>query len=382
MGRVIQFNVVYTIPTGAKREYGVVTMQNGAVLPLQCLKEGTVKVRNDGGRRDDTEFTKTLMEKFKDAEAMAKTESVGLWASVDGRVETVYEVADPQAFLATWKGKPIESVVERVITGDRIIVRLLLEPARHVQTLVLIAGVRAPMTKRIITSDDKEQPGEPLGEEAQAFVEERLLQRNVKVEILGVSPQNQLISSVIHPNGNIAVFLLEDGLARCIDHHSTILGGEMAKLRQAERLAKDRKKGLFKDHVGVQSSSGDLDAIVCKVQTADTLYIRNKAGKEKRISLSSIRQPKPGDASQAVFQADAKEFLRKRIIGKHVKVTIDGKRPASEGYEERDVATVMYSNKSIALVLVESGFASVIRHRRDDGTSNLLLYRGTHKLIR
>jgi len=75
---------------------------------------------------------------------------------------------------------------------------------------------------------------------------------------------------------------------------------------------------------------------------------------------------RPSDPAQSLFQADAKEFLRKKLIGKHVRVQIDGKRPAQDGYEEREMATVTIGEKNIALLLVESGYASVIRHRQTD----------------
>lgn len=84
------------------------------------------------------------------------------------------------------------------------------------------------------------------------------------------------------------------------------------------------------------------------------------------MNLSSVRQPKPTDPAQAPWGAEAKEFLRKRLIGKHVKFTIDGKRPATEGYDEREMATITYNGKNIGMLLVENGFASVIRHRADD----------------
>lgn len=75
---------------------------------------------------------------------------------------------------------------------------------------------------------------------------------------------------------------------------------------------------------------------------------------------------RPSDPNQAPFGAEAKEFLRKRLIGKHVKVHIDATRPAQEDFEAREMATITYSNKNVALMLVENGWASVIRHRRDD----------------
>lgn len=258
--------------------------------------------------------------------------------------------------------------MEKVLSGDRLIVRLLLSPTEHVQTMVLLAGIRAPATKRTNPSDGKEQPAEPFGDESQQFVEMRLLQRNVVANVLGVSPNGQIVATIKHPvNGNIAPFLLKAGLARCTDHHTTLLGQEMSALRQAEKAAKDSRQGVFQDHVAQKTSpSGELEAIVSRVQSADTLFLRGKAGAERRINLSSVRQPKPTDPKQQPWGPEAKEFLRKKLIGKHVKFHVDGKRAATEGYDEREMATVTFQGKNVGLLLVENGMASVIRHRQED----------------
>ena len=257
-------------------------------------------------------------------------------------------------------------VVEKVLTGDRLIVRLQETPTNHVQTLLLIAGIRAPNTKRVNNSEGTEHPAEPLGEEAHEFVETRLLQRKVTVTPVGISPQGALIGSVNHPNGEISVFLLKAGLARCMDQHSTLLGQNMALLREAEKYAKDNRVGIFTGATAPRSSGKENDAIVTRIQSADTLYLRFPDNSERRVNLSSVRQPKPSDPKQSPFGAEAKEFMRKRLIGKHVKVSIDGKRPASEGFDEREMGTITQGGKNIGLALVENGYASVLRHRMDD----------------
>ena len=369
IGKVVQFKVLYSIPTGVKRDYGIVYLQSGDVFPEVAVREGWVKLREDAGRKDDSDESRQLLEKLELGQDKAKASSKGIWSSSGGKIENSYELPDPKAFSEQWKGKRIDAIIERVFSGDRMIARLELSETKHVQTMVLVAGVRAPSTKRTNPADGKEVPAEPFGTEAHQFVEERMLLRRVKVEVLGVSPQNQLVCAVIHPNGSIAKFILEAGLARCTDHHSTMLGGQMSELRQAEKRAKDKGIGLFQGAVSTKPGAAETDAIVSRVQTADTIYLRGKSGDERRVQLSSVRQPKPTDPKQAPFQADAKEFLRKKLIGKHVRVTVDGKKAASEGFEERDVVTILVNNKNIALQLVEAGYASVIRHRRDDGES-------------
>ncbi|KAK5405742.1 hypothetical protein LTR06_008809 [Exophiala xenobiotica] len=364
LGKVIQFQILYAIPT-TKREYGRVKLPTGAELPDLIVEEGWAKVREDAGKKEDDENALAYLDKLRSLEAEAKSQSKGLWGK-GGQIEASSEVSDPNSLVEQYKGKKVDAIIERVLTGDRLIARLMLSATKHTQTMLVLAGIRTPATKRT-SPEGKEIPAEPYGTEAHAFVEERLHQRKCAVELLGVTPQNQLIANVLHPRGNIATFLLEAGLARSNDQHVTLLGNEMAHFRQAENAAKNARKGIFTG-VSATKAAGvqEADFIVSRVLNAETVFIRTRSGDERKVRLSSVRQPKPSDPKQAPFGADAKEFLRKRLIGKHVKVSIDGKKPASEGFEEREVATVVVNGKNIALALVEAGYASVIRHRRDD----------------
>jgi staphylococcal nuclease domain-containing protein 1 len=365
VGKVITFDTLYTIPT-TKKEYGRVHLPNGPSFPDQVVADGWAKLRDDAGRKEESEDAVAYLEKLRTLEASARHSSKGLWDSASGKIETSYEVTDPAALVEEHQGKQLDAIIEKVLAGDRFIVRLFVSPQKHIQTILVVAGVRTPSTKRT-SPDGKEIPAEAYAAEAHQFVEERLLQRRCVIELVGSTPQKQLIGSVLHPRGNIAKFLLDAGLARCNDQHVTMLGNDMAAFRQAEKAAKDSRKGLFAGHTAAKPGvAADADYTVVRILNADTIFIRTRAGQEKKINLSSIRQPKPSDPKQSPFSADAKDFLRKKLIGKHVKVSIDGKKAASEGYEERDVATVTVNGKNAALMLVETGYASVIRHRRDD----------------
>lgn len=364
LGKVVNFEILYEIPT-TKRQYGKIILFNKAILPDDILEAGWAKVRDDAGRKEESETTLVYIDKLKAIEEEARVNGRGVWGK-GGQVDSSSDVSDPHALVRQNQGKTIDAIVERVLTGDRLIVRLMPSPNRHIQTMIVIAGVRTPATRRT-TPEGKDVPAEPHGTEAHQFVEARLHQRRVKVQLLGVTPQNQLIGVITHPMGNIARFLLEAGLARSNDQHVTLLGNEMAQLRQAEASAKNTRRGIFEgSSTSVASSQQEADYTVARVLNAETIFLRSRSGDERRVTLSSIRQPKPSDPKQVLFGADAKEFLRKKLIGKHVKVVIDGKKPASEGYEEREVATITLNGKNIALSLVEAGYASVIRHRRDD----------------
>jgi staphylococcal nuclease domain-containing protein 1 len=59
------------------------------------------------------------------------------------------------------------------------------------------------------------------------------------------------------------------------------------------------------------------------------------------------------DPKQAFYAQEAREFLRKKLIGKHVKVNVDFVRPRDGEFEERDAATVRYggANSYVSLRL-------------------------------
>lgn len=229
----------------------------------------------------------------------------------------------------------------------------------------MLAGIRAPRSQRK-GQDSVIVPGEPFADESKEFLESRMLQRGCKVLLYGLSEQKQLIGTVAHPIGNPAEFLLKAGLARCFDAHTTLMGQDMARLRQAEKTARDQQLGLWKHAVVPRTGGKETEVVVSRVLNAETIFLRYPDGEERRVGLSSVRQPKPSDPKQSPFSADAKEFMRRRLIGKHVKVSVNGKRAANEGYEERELTTITQNNKNIALDLVEAGYASVIRHRMDD----------------
>lgn len=363
LSKPVKCSVLYSVPSG--REYGTVQLQDGTQLPDDLVKAGWVKVREDAGRKEESEDILSRLEALRALESQAKSEGKGLHAATGGVIEVQNDLGTPD-FFNQWKGKTVPAVVERVLSGDRLLCRLLLSDKKHLQLMTLVAGIRTPSTERTNPSSGTTQPAEEFGNEARAYVEARLLQRDVKIEMVGVSPQGQLVGHVLHPRGSIAEFLLADGLARCNDFHSTMLGEKMAALRAAEKKAQIGKLRLHKNSTVKATETSASDMIVSKIVSADIISVRTKSGEEKQVSLSSVRGPRAKEPSEGPFRDDAKEWLRKRLIGKHVKVTIDGHKPASEGFEARDVATITEKGKNVNLQLVQEGWCSVIRHRKDD----------------
>jgi staphylococcal nuclease domain-containing protein 1 len=132
VGKNVQFLVLYQIPN-TKREYGIVYMNDGRQLPEEMIKEGWLKLREDAGRKEDSEEALQQLDKLRLLEATARSEDKGLWAPSGGQIELQHDMGDSQTFLDTYKGKTVDGLVERVFSGDRMLVRLIITPTKHIQ---------------------------------------------------------------------------------------------------------------------------------------------------------------------------------------------------------------------------------------------------------
>ena len=122
---MVNFQILYTIPTGAKREYGLVSIPNGGPqVPDAALAEGWVKLRDDAGRKRDKdegseESEAQLLQRLAEIESKARSEGKGLWKEGGGGgaawVETVHELSsDSQELVGEWKGKDVDGAFRRL----------------------------------------------------------------------------------------------------------------------------------------------------------------------------------------------------------------------------------------------------------------------------
>jgi len=78
------------------------------------------------------------------------------------------------------------------------------------------------------------------------------------------------------------------------------------------------------------------------------------------------RLPQSKGVEIASFDWEAKEFLRKRLIGKTVHVTIDYVKPPSDQFPETtECATIKVGEINVGEQLVLKGLADVIKSRDD-----------------
>lgn len=375
----------------------------------EILAAGWAKVHDSGSRRNANAIPEEEGEggwkaNQRSVQDEAQAAQRGIWGP-DELLSVSYNMPEnSHGFLTEWKGKPIDSIVEQVRDGSLLRVRLLLSSNRHQLINLHLAGIKTPRVSGGGGPNSVDTGGEPFGEESKFFVETRLLNRDIKVTLLAV-PQplatptpfsatasaapaatsapttaSVLIGTANHPNGDIAAFLLSAGLARVVDWHTGMLAsvGGMEKYRTAEGIAREKRLNIWRDFVAtaitsqmsVPAAARTFEAVVTRVTSGDTINVKREGAEEQRIQLSSIRQP-PKDQSGWAYEA--REYLRKRLIGKAVQVQVDYIKPAEAGFEERTYATVRTTTgaketkgANVGELLIQRGFATVVRHRRDD----------------
>ncbi|XP_057587844.1 staphylococcal nuclease domain-containing protein 1 [Hippopotamus amphibius kiboko] len=379
IGKEVCFTIENKTPQG--REYGMIYLgkdTSGENIAESLVAEG-LATRREGMRANNPE-----QNRLSECEEQAKAAKKGMWSEGNGSHtirDLKYTIENPRHFVDSHHQKPVNAIIEHVRDGS--VVRALLLPDYYLVT-VMLSGIKCPTFRR--EADGSETP-EPFAAEAKFFTESRLLQRDVQIILESCHNQN-ILGTILHPNGNITELLLKEGFARCVDWSIAVYTRGAEKLRAAERFAKERRLRMWRDYVAPTANLDQKDkqfvAKVMQVLNADAIVVKLNSGDYKTIHLSSIRPPRlEGENTQdknkklrplydIPYMFEAREFLRKKLIGKKVNVTVDYIRPASPATEtvpafsERTCATVTIGGINIAEALVSKGLATVIRYRQDD----------------
>lgn len=376
VGKVIQFRVEYKVPFGNNQRECATIFLGTENINETLVNEGLVEVVKRAQNKDNPDVVRLI----ELEEAVKSSGSKGKWAGNAIKRTILQEFENSQSFV----GKTLDGIVEHVRDGSTMKVGLVLpsndqSSLMYQMAMVVLSGVRCPQTN------------EPFGEEARFFTESRLLQRDVQVHVEQINPGGStIVATVAFMDRDIAEYLLREGYAKCIDR-TLGMTKDPKKLRSLESEAKSRKLRIWKDFKETvrSSSSMNFEAKVLEISSPDSLVIQHNESKEiKKIFLASIRAPRlVNDDGQTVlassggtdtkkqfrplydipFMFEAREFLRKKLIGKAVKVRVDYVQPKNENFPEKTCCTVLTSDgQNIAEQLVMNGLVTVVKYRQDD----------------
>lgn len=367
IGKEVKFTVHHKAPSG--REFGDLHAPVFQSLIEHLLERGMVKLK-EGDLDSAAELTAV--------ESKARTANLGVWGN-ESQPQTVD--LTPEVTEKSQKS-PVSAVVEKVVSGDRVMARIIVNKGTHVVTPLLLAGIRCPRT-------DDESGNSKVANEAKAFVEEKLLSTTaaLKVSIVGESQNGVPVALFIHPSGNsIHEKLLENGWAEIVDWQLPLLGSaRMGQLRKADQTARALGKGLHAALKPKATTSGPatskllrpgqtVDQVtIAKVVGADTIVVRLASDDEITVQLASVRAPRPLDTTittnaqlQQSLVSSAREFVRVFAIGKTAVMHIDALRAANKelGFDSRFLVRLEIGGNDLAEAVVNNGWATVIRHNK------------------
>lgn len=350
------------------------------------------------------EKSQNISDKLRDLNIGAKNLSKGIYdiSTIHEARKLVFEpeVSEKIALFKKLEKKELDCQVEAVLTGSTIKIYL---PSEQTFLVIVLTGVRCNSA----SSTDKSYAAE-----AKFFVEDKLLNRDLKVilehcDTLDEPVPGRITGTLLHPRGNVSEILLTEGLAQCADWSMKYYTGKVEKLRACQNEAKKNKKRLQKNYKAPAEKLGTaqtFNGIVKQIVQTDSIIVRKTDDHtELKISLSSCRPIRVKDfdktswegkikkleeskrANREIFNPsndlpvnwEAKEFLRKKLIGQKVKICIDYKQDSREDpitkvvYPERLCATVQLGDTNVAEVMLGKGYLKTIQHGSSDDNRSI-----------
>lgn len=401
IGKRVKFAVTY-VHESSGREYGTVELENGEDLVSTIVSAGwaTVKVptrSKDGKLPPEREELVAL-------EAAAKEAGRGIHQDPKKAAKIMKRKIDhvssgARNFFEANRDKALKGVVDQVREGSTLRIEIPGKNSKgelsHQVILLNLAGVQCPRIPipykvRLATYERqiKENPNgryekpkqtdpEPYAQEALTFTENRLLNRDVTVRVLGCDKLNNLFGTVHVPQGDISTLLLKHGLARIVDWSANLVSNksDLEAAQHAARQARYRIWRSYSPDASADATNNEFMAKVIQIVSPDTLIVMDPETKEEsRVLFASLRAPRLGfrDRKSDPWAEEGKEYLRRRLIGRKVKVVVEYTRdPPAESRDrsQRKFVSIEMGKENIAESFVAQGFATVIRHRMDEDRS-------------
>lgn len=368
-------------------------------LAVECVRQGHATPKavkypktesNDGGEEADADgFENQLLKAYKEAEdaKLGIHAPVPLVRVVKNAGEDFAAPALVEACQKLASQKRITCVVEYCFDGSRFRCQVTdpqLANFQYATFTLLLAGVTCPRIGN--PKADPPSVTEAFAQEARNFVTNRLLQRELSVTLLGTDKNGiNVVGTVHHPAGNIAVELLKVGYARMAEWSVRLMApAEVPALRVAENTAKRTAVGLWQSYAPpILSSAAQIRGTVIEVVSGDTVLILpdgkayNSEDVLVKVSLASMRAPRMGSTlvgrADEPYSVECKDRLRVMTVGKPVQVEIHYERaiPIRPGENETRAFGTLTCGKhtDVTELLISEGLAVTQQHRDDDEKS-------------
>jgi len=356
IGKKVKVSVEHKTANG--REYGNVETDTGLNLAVAISEAGWAEIRSPpDGKEPRTEEHKTMLEN----QERAKEQKIGIFQEDQSQaIMPEPKKLTTMQFFDAYKEKPLQAIIEYV--RDASCFTVVLKDSLHKITLRL-AGVSTPRVPSKKKQEEGEKP-EPFGVEAKFFVERHLLHRTVNVTITipcEANRKNEFYGTVEFSGHTVTSQLLRNGYAKLVEWSAP--PQELESLKACQQEAKAKKLRVWKfvtEAAEAKATKSEWNGKIREVRDGSSLVIQDSLTDENKfVILSNVKVPRMGKTDCQPFAYEAREFIRKKALGKKVLVHFD--------YENNDriYATVYLDKTSLAVLLVEEGLANVTSYEEN-----------------
>ena len=299
---------------------------------LICVESGWVQIR---APRIRDSYVNSLYQ----GEAMARNKRIGIWRP-HGFVRPLPVIYDEMKLLDIGE---FDAIVESVINGTTV--GLFLMP-NHEHIIFQIAACRSPSAKKDITVE--------YGNEAKQFTIKSFLHRSTRVRLCSTNHHGLFLGPILDRSDRAIRSLISEGLAK-FNPNTADLAPSALEYERCECEARAHKKNIWKNEPDFVTPIKSFEGVVRRIVGSITLEI-DTMGESVLTQLNCISSPPyvPGGGSEP-YGFEAREKLRKLLIGKTVSVVVDG---AVEG---RFFGTVYYGKICVNELICKLGFARTIQ---------------------
>lgn len=339
-------------------------------------------------------------ENLRRLSAQAQGKKLGKFGPVDEQKPLAHlrriDKPDVEEFFNAYKGKRIPAVVDEIREGSTVRCEMNLHAVQECEgfktslVFVHMSGIQSvPMpkpesvqrneyeSKRGTTDGFKLLTADELATRGQKATTKRLLHQDVEVR-LDNCVGNRLYGTIFCGKGDIAQYLLLDGLAEVVDWHLT--PDKEAVYSQAQNLAIERRKGRWgesnKERRPRKKQSLEKTKVT-QVRSGDCVTIGKDVHYMASIRCPRSRNPNNDNDYDQDWHFESKEFVRSVLIGGDIEVKLEYERGINRIVKGENVAkTLRYVSifyvdkkgvkKNISEELMKKGYAELIPHKRDD----------------
>ena len=356
----------------------------GNNVAVEIIKNGLAKVGHVP-KGNEAMYKSQFWQSIQEAETQAKTAAKGVWSNDSAaKHKRVLRNITDDAFDIDQIKKLINNKTEIDVIVDYVF------NAAFVSLYIPSLSVFTKMNLRFIAIPNSRDT--VMSKAGKAYVERTALHHDAKAMITSIDDGKTLTGDLTVAGSTIplAGSILKNGYAKLfISNTIAPTSNEISLMRSYQDEAKRNHLHIWKNEPYVDESKisaakmeedeiGNEKVKCYQVHSGDSISVITQSGTIHRVFLSNLKAPmlaKPNsDESDQPWAFQAKEYLRKGIVGKELKCVYDyAKTIAKEGAPTRRMKFyTVYYNKGddevcANVVLLENGLASLAVFKIEEG---------------